>query len=172
MADYSYGLLVNGVKIGALAADGGPSTTLTSPGKVLKDTIEVNPATDTDTEFTAQGESNPFLIVSEAGVESGTFDLATMDKEVIADLTGGTVGGTGATAYYMRPVGDPPEIYRTLELSPKMGDKWIFPRVKISAKLVGRFRNTELNVLRVSFTTMQPLKDGVGPFYLGVVPAL
>jgi|GEM_PF-1644188 len=167
----SYGLLVSGLKLGEIAVDGGISTALTSPGKVMKDTIEINPGNDTDTDFKEEGVDEPFLTITESDVEAGAFDLGTFDKEVIADLCGGTVTGVGAAAVYSRPRGKVPPIYKTLELQPQVGDKWTYPRVKISAKLIGRFRNGELNVVRVNFKVMLPTKASVDPFYLGTLPA-
>lgn len=168
----SYGLLVSGLKLGTIAVDGGISTALTSPGKVMKDTIEINPGSDTDTEFKEEGSDEPFFISTENGVESGVFDIGTFDKEVIADLCGGTVTGADAAAVYSRSRDKVPPIYKTLELQPQVGDKWTYPRVKISAKLIGRFRNGELNVVRVNFKVMLPTKATVDPFYLGTVPVV
>lgn len=166
----NYGLKVSGLKLGDLAEDGGVGTVLVSPGKVMKDTVEINPGDDTDTDFTEEGSSDPFLVVTENGVESGSFDIGTMDLEVVADLCGGTVTGISEAAYYASPIGKVPSIYKTLVLEPAVGDKWLYPRVKISAKRVGRFRAGELNVIRVTFKVMQPTKAGVSAFYLGKYP--
>lgn len=168
----SYGLLVSGLKLGEIAPDGGLSTAMVSPGKVMKDTIEVNPGADTDTDFTEEGSDDPFFVSTVVAPETGTFDIGTYEKEVIADLCGGTVTGEGAAAVYARSVGKPPIVYKSLELQPQVGDKWTYPRVKLNAKLVGRFRQGELNVVRVTFKVMQPTKAGVAPFYLGTVPAV
>lgn len=168
--DVNYGLKVKGLKLSDPAEDGGIGTTLVSPGKVMTDTVEINPRESTDSEFTEEGASDPFFIARKKGVRSGVFDIGTMDLEVIADLCGGTVTGIGEAAYYAEHIGQPPVKYKTMEFDPMVGHKWLFPYVMISAELVGRFRAGELNVIRVNFKTMQPPKAGVSAFYLGNYP--
>lgn len=171
MADnVNYGLKVSGLRMGDPTEDGGISTALVSPGKVMTDTVEINPAEDNDTEFTEEGASDAFFIATKRGGRSGSFDIGTMDLEVIADLCGGAVTGVGDAAYYAEHIGQPPVKHKTLEFDPMVGHKWLYPYVKISAHLVGRFRAGELNVIRVNFKTMQPPKAGVSAFYLGNYP--
>lgn len=168
----NYGLKVSGLRIGDIEADGDMSENLVSPGKVMKDTVDITPGDDTDTEFFEEGASDPFHVDTQIGVDSGTFDIGTFDEEVIADLCGGTVVGAGDDKTYASPIGKPDPVFKSLELEPLSGKKWIFPRVKITAKLIGRFRQGELNVIRVSFKKMQPSKSGVSSFYLGNYPTL
>lgn len=167
MSNVSYGMKTNSLLIGDVAADGDAGTVLTSPGKVLEDTIEMTPADSTKTTFTAQGDTDPFVIAIKKGIKEGQFDLGTLDKEVIADLTGGSVTGVGANAVYNEAIGQPSPIYKTLKIIDAQEAAWLFPRVLIDANLVGRWRDGELNVLRVKFTIMQPTKAGISSLQYG-----
>lgn len=167
MSNVSYGLKTDSVLVGDIAADGAAGTVLTSPGKVLENTIEMTPADSTKTTFTAQGDSDPFAVAIKKGVKEGAFDIGTLDKEVIADMTGGTVTGTGVNAIYNDPIGTAAPIYKTLKIIDAQGVAWLFPRVLIDASLVGRWRDGELNVLRVKFTVMQPTKAGISSLQYG-----
>ena len=167
MSAVSYGLTTDSLLIGDIGADGSAGTVLTSPGKVLENTIELNPADSTKTTFTAQGDSDPFVMVIKKGIKEGAFDLGTLDKEVIADLTGGSVTGVGAAAVYNEPIGTPAPIFKTIKIIDAQGAAWTFARVQIDANLVGRWRDGELNVLRVKFTVMQPTKAGVSHLTYG-----
>lgn len=164
--DYSHGLQVDGVLGGNIAVDGSAGTVLTNLGKVLEDTIEVNPVAVTTQNFKAQGESSPFLSVSTRGFREGRFEVATMDKEMIADWTGGSVTGVGAAMVYHDPIGDP-NIEKTLKFIDSEGVAWLYPRCKINADLDGKFRNGVLNKLVIAFTVMQPTKAGVSSFSYG-----
>lgn len=164
--NYSYGLAVNGVMVGDIEIDGGASLTLASVGQVVEDTININPGNNTDTDFTAQGESDPSITVTKKGVVEGTFDLMTLDPEVIADLTGGTTTGADPNKLYHSPAGVP-NIEKTLKFIDSQGMGWLYPRCKINAQLVGQFRNGALNVVRVSFKVLTPKKAGVKSFTYG-----
>lgn len=163
---YSYGLQVDGVKLGDIPADGGISTTMTSPGKVKDDTITVNPLQNTVTDFKAAGESDPSVSITQRGVRDGSFEIMTFDLSVIADLTGGTVTGIGADMEYSAPA-DPADIYKTLEFVDKQGRAWIYPRVQISADLTGRFKPNDINTVTVNFKVLSPTKAGVPSFKIG-----
>ncbi|WP_149913496.1 hypothetical protein [Sphingobacterium cavernae] len=167
MSNVSYGMKTNSLLIGAVAVDGGAGTVLTSPGKVLEDTVELTPSDSTKTAFTAQGDSDPFVLSVKKGIREGQFDLGTLDPEVIADLAGGTVTGSGANKVYNAPTGNPAPIYKTLKIIDEQNVAWLFPRVLIDADIIGRWRNGELNVLRVKFTVMQPTKTGIAPLMYG-----
>lgn len=167
MSNVSYGMKTNSLLIGAIAVDGDAGTVLTSPGKVLEDTVEMTPAGSTKNTFTAQGDTDPFVIAVKKGIKEGAFDLGTLDPEVLADLTGGTVTGSGENKVYNAPIGNPAPIYKTLKIIDAQDKAWLFPRVLIDAELVGRWRDGELNVLRVQFTVMQPTKSGVSSLQYG-----
>lgn len=163
---YSHGLKVNGVLLGAIAVDGGAGTALTNPGKVREDTINLNPRGVTDTEFKAQGDSSPAVVVTTLGAREGQFDIMTFDPEVIADLTGGTTTGEDENVLFHSPIGVT-NVEKTLKFIDAQDKEWLMPRVKINADLVGVFRNGDLNVVRVTYKVLQPTKAGVSDLTYG-----
>lgn len=165
MGKYSYGLQVAGLKIGAVGVGGGAGTVLTSPGQVRENTIKVTPATPTKTQFTAEGENSPAISIAKRGITTIAFDLMTFDKQVIADLTGGTTTGAEPNDVYKSPVGNP-VIEKTIEITDAQGVKWTFPRCNINASLVGAFTSTEINVVRVEADVLAPT-DGSADFIYG-----
>ncbi|QNK63949.1 hypothetical protein H7F33_05505 [Pedobacter sp. PAMC26386] len=164
---FSYGLKIGGLVLGAIAADGGAGPVLTSPGKVRENTLKITPADPTDTDFFEEGDdSAPAITVSKKGVKEITFDLLTFDKEVIADLTGGTITGAGANTVYNEPLGVV-NVEKTLKATDTQDNDWLYPRVKVNASLVGVFTTTDVNVVRVKCKVMKPAKAGVSAFSYG-----
>lgn len=163
---YSHGLKVDGVLIGEIAEDGGAGLVLTNPGKVREDTINLNPRAVTDTEFKAQGDSSPAVVITALGAREGQFDIMTFDPEVIADLTGGTTTGAGENMLFHSPIGAT-VVEKTLKFIDAQNKEWLMPRVKINADLVGVFRNGDLNVVRVNYKVLQPTKAGVSDLTYG-----
>jgi len=160
---FSFGLKVGGLKIGDVAEDGGAGTVLTNPGKPRQDTVKVVPGDPTDSEFYEEGvNSSPAIIISKFGIKEIQFDLLTFDKQVIADLTGGSV----TNGVYSEPIG-PVNIEKTVQLEDTQAEPWLYPRVKINAMLIGNFSSTDVNVVRVKGKVMQPTKDGVSAFTYG-----
>ncbi len=167
MERFSYGLAVDGLKFAPISGDGGAGTVFTSVGKVLEDTIEFNAGSDSDTEFTAQGDSTASVVTTKKGIAEGRFSIMTIDPEVIADLTGGTTTGVGPNMLYKAPAGVQ-NIEKSIKIIDSQGVPWLIARAKIKASLVGRFRNGELNTVQVEFKVLQPTKVGEAAFVYGL----
>lgn len=158
----SYDLQVDGVKIADIPVDGGVATTFVSPGKVMEDTIEVNPEDPTFTHFYAQGESDPIETAVKSGITRGQFRLLKVDTEVAADLLGGTV----VTGQYHKPrkyVG----VERALQIIDGKGMPYTYPRTLLYAKVVGRFRVGEPNTIDISFVIKMPTNAATSPEIIG-----
>lgn len=165
--EYSFGLKVDGLKIGNIAIDGGLATTLVSPGSPRENTVKVTPSDSSDTDFYKEGDdSAPAITITKKGVTMIEYDLLTFDPEVIADLTGGSTTGTGENIIYSEPVGSV-IVEKSHVLTDKQGRNWTFPRTKITAHLIGVFTNTDVNVVRVKAKVMMPKKAGTSSFSYG-----
>ncbi|TZF81818.1 hypothetical protein FW774_17330 [Pedobacter sp. BS3] len=154
------------IKIGEIAVDGGAATVLTVPGQVRENTIKVTPAAPTDTEFYAEGESTPAIVQTKKGITALDFDLLTFDPEIIADLTGGTTTGEAPNILYHEAAGVV-TVERTIEITDLQDNVWLFPRVKITASLVGTFTTTDVNIVRINGKVLLPTKAGVAPLTYG-----
>ncbi|MGJ1287591.1 MULTISPECIES: hypothetical protein [unclassified Sphingobacterium] len=159
----SYDLEVEGFKIADIPAGGGLATAFVSPGKVLEDTIEVNPEDPTETNFTAQGESLPTETAIKSGITKGAARLFKVDTEVAADLLGGTVvaGQYHAPRNYKG-------VERALQIIDGKGMPYTYPRVRFYAKIVGRFRVSEPNTIDLSWTVLNPADSTVSPEIIGI----
>lgn len=153
------------VAIGDIGVDGGVGTVLTSPGDIRENTLKVTPSDDTITAFKAIGKQAAVFNSIQAGDIAVEFDIMTMDLEVIQDLCGGTIAGAEPNQMWYAPIGNPPIIEKTVEAVDDQDMTWQFPRLQISAKLVGVFTPTDPNVIRVKGKVMQPTKAGVS--YMG-----
>ncbi|WP_437918442.1 hypothetical protein [Sphingobacterium sp. LRF_L2] len=160
--EVSYDLEVDGVKIADIPADGTVALAFVSPGKVMEDTIEVNPEDPTFTHFYAQGESDPIETAVKSGITRGQFRLLKVETEVAADLLGGAV----VLGQYHKPrkyVG----VERQLEITDGKGMPYTYPRVLLYGKVVGRFRVGEPNTIDVMFVIKMPNNPSVSPEIIG-----
>lgn len=159
----SYDLAINGFKIADIPAGGGLATAFVSPGKVLEDTIEVNPEDPSETHFFAQGESVPVETAIKSGVTKGAARLFKVTSEVAADLLDGTV----VEGQYHKP-----RNYKGVEKALQIIDgkdmPYTYPRVRIFAKTVGRFRVGEPNTIDLSWTVLMPADPLVSPEIIGI----
>lgn len=160
--EVSYDLEVDGLKIADIPAGGGLATAFTSPGKVLEDTIEVNPEEPTETDFFAQGESTPTETAIKSGVSRGAARLFKVTTEVAADLLGGTV----EQGQYHAPR-DYKGIEKALRIIDGKSMPYTYPRVKMYARVVGRFRVGEPNTIDLSWKVLMPLDPTVSPEIIG-----
>lgn len=159
----SYDLEVEGFKIADIPAGGGLATAFVSPGKVLEDTIEVNPEDPTETNFFAQGESVPTETAIKSGITKGAARLFKVTAEVAADLLGGKV-----IAGQYHKARNYTGIERALQIVDGKGMPYTYPRVRMYAKLVGRFRVSEPNTIDLTWSVLMPADSTVAPEIVGI----
>ncbi|MGB7527702.1 hypothetical protein [Sphingobacterium cellulitidis] len=164
--ELSYDMEIDGFKIADIPADGGLATAFTSPGKVHEDTIEITQADPTENAFYAQGESTPLETSLKAGLRTGVANLIKVTAEVGADLLGGTV----VAGQYHAPSGTP-NIEKAIQIIDGKGMPYTYPRCRINAKVIGRFRVGEPNHIELRWTVLQPKKAGIAPEIIGVLDA-
>lgn len=158
----SYDLEIEGFKIADIPAGGGLAVAFVSPGKVLEDAIEVNPDDPTENHFFAQGESIPTETAIKSGITKGAARLFKVDTEVAADLLNGTVvaGQYHASRGYKG-------VEKALQIIDGKGMPYTYPRVRMYAKVVGRFRVGEPNTIDLSWTVLMPVDSTVAPEIIG-----
>lgn len=145
--------------MGAIANDGGMGTVLTAIGDIKENTIKVLEADGTRTSFRAAGKSAPVLEAVQDGDMTIEFDLMSMDKEVMADLMGGTVTGDPGEEVWNRPL-KKPVIERSFEIEDEEGVPMQLPRVSLVGTIQNVYSPTDVNVIRVKGVVMQPKKAG------------
>lgn len=159
----SYDLEVEGFKVADIPEGGGLAVAFVSPGKVLEDTIEVNPEDPTETHFFAQGESTPAETAIKSGITKGGARLFKVDAEVAADLLGGEV-----IAGQYHKARNYKGVEKALQIIDGKSMPYTYPRVRMYAKVVGRFRVSEPNTIDLIWTVLMPTDPTVSPEIIGV----
>lgn len=150
-----YSIDVKSIKMADVPADGKMAAVLAEFGDVKENTIKVLEAEGTSTPIRAAGKSAPVVTIMQDGDVTIEFDLMTKDKEVYADLMGGTVTGVAPAQKWNRPV-KKPIIEKAFEVEDGDGDPIQLPRVQISATIQNVYSPTDVNVIRVKGTVLQP----------------
>lgn len=160
--EVSYDLEVDGFKVADIPTGGGLAVAFVSPGKVLEDTISINPDDPTTNAFYAQGESTPLELAVKSGMNRGSARLLRVTTEVAADLLAGTVveGQYHAPRNYKG-------VEKALQIIDGKGMPYTYPRVKMFAKVVGQFRVGEPNTIDVTWQVLMPLDPTVSPEIIG-----
>lgn len=156
-----YGL--KSLKMGAVAADGGPGTSLTDLGGTLEGTATLTVKDGEKGSVPIEESDLPVYNWSTPGEMEFVFGIYDMSPTNLVRVNGGTVTGTGATETYNGPV-NTPDIEQTLEVVTKNNIKWIFPRVKVSTKLNINFTKKDVFKATVTCVVMQPTKADTAPF--------
>lgn len=150
-----YSIDVKSIKMADVPAGGTMATVLAEFGDVKENTIKVLEAEGTTTAIRAAGKSAPVINVIQDGDVTIEFDLMTKDKEVMADLMGGTTSGVAPALKWNRPV-KKPIIEKAFQIEDGDGDPIQLPRVQISATIQNVYSPTDVNVIRVKGTVLQP----------------
>jgi hypothetical protein len=87
----TYAIGVKDIKAGAIGAGGTMGTTLTSVGKIYKDTASLVEAAPTVTRHYSEGSKYPFLATLVAGETPLKFTIVDTSAEELAKWLGGTV---------------------------------------------------------------------------------
>lgn len=146
-----YSIDVKSIKKGTPGANGTMAVALTEFGDIKENTLKVTEAEGTTTPIRAAGKSAPVINVVQDGDITIEFDLMTKDKEVVADFMGGEV----VEGKWHRPV-KKPTIFNSFEIEDGDGDPIQMPYVQISATIQNVYSPTDVNVIRVKGTVLQP----------------
>ena len=150
------------LKIGAIAGDGGPGTSLALLGQTLRDSISITEDDPTVNEIFSEESALAVYSDSTPGGVTFKWTVVVMDLEVLIAVFGGTASGTAPNRIWNRPA-IAPVIEQTVEVTPKAGfKKFTLPRTSISAKFSGTFGSSGAFTVDVTAKVLQPTKTGVG----------
>lgn len=148
---------IKSIKLGAIAVDGGMGTSLASLGYTEEDSAKINFEDAEKKEYFAEEVDTAWFQTLKAGKKTFEFTIANPDAATLVAVFGGTKTGTGSTTVYSAPA-VMPTIEQSLEITPKIGLGFKFPRVLVSAKLTDSIgRNALLGVV-VTCEVLQPTK--------------
>lgn len=153
---YTYGLTK--IEIADIAGDGGPGTSFTQVGYTNPGTTKFTTDKGTPNEKRCEELATP--LVSIPGDQT-----ITLETQVIidgADMMATFLGGTSSLGVWTAP-DSPPVIEKTVKLTPLAGMVFQINRASVEGGLNGAFaKDGDLFYVDVSFTVLQPEKEGVG----------
>jgi len=161
MAKYSSG--IKSISMGAIAADGGMGTTLTSVGDIFLGSAIFEEAEDAITDFYSELQDDPILSVGVNGLKTLTFTLVDVTPAQAILFLGGTATGTTPTLRYGAPLTFV-TIEQSLQILTKEGYTIQIPRAKINARLLWSFSKTDMAKIEVKARVLMPTKAGVEPY--------
>jgi hypothetical protein len=159
MADiYTIGLAK--IELGAIASDGGMGTSLSQLGYTYQDTCSMTMEDPETTDFIAEEVDDPVVSISRAGKINFNFSIMNPDLTTLQALLGGTVTGEEGSEVWNAPA-TIPVIEKSIKITPNQGLQFSIPRAKITAKINGSFSKTNMFLIEVACTVLQPTKTGV-----------
>jgi hypothetical protein len=143
------------IEVGAIAADGGMSTTLAALGYTYENTAQMQQEDGTTTDLNVEELDTPLATITKPGKLNFNFSIADPDVDTLAEIFGGTATSTTWSA-----PDSSPELELSVVITPRQGLKFEIPRAKITAKMNGTFSKESLFLVEVSCTVLQPTKSG------------
>ncbi|MDR1416318.1 MAG: hypothetical protein LBJ57_02710 [Prevotellaceae bacterium] len=154
---YTIGL--SKIEMGDVDPSGGMGTTLAQVGYTLTDSCSMTQEDPTVTDFTAEEVDDPVVSAARAGKTTFNFSVMNADVNVLAKLLGGTVDTAGDVDTWSAP-DNMPVIEQSVKITPQQGLIFSIPRMKIVAKINGSFSKSNIFVIDVVGTVLQPTKAG------------
>jgi hypothetical protein len=158
----NYQVLINAIKVGDIASDGGIATSFAPLGRTRKDTLTFNVTAPTKQKIFVEEQKNPILnVTTEEGTLQMQWTLVDWDNAVMLALWGGAV----VNGQWQEP-DTLPVIEKSLRIEPKTGKPFIYPRCEITAQIE---YDTTGKIFQIVVTAekLQPDKAGVSAFMWG-----
>ena len=158
----NYQVLINAIKVGAIAPDGGEATVYAPLGRTRKDTLTFNVTAPTKQKIFVEEQKTPILnVTTEEGTTQMQWKLVDWDNDVLTGLWGGAV----VNGQWQEP-DVLPTIEKSLRIEPKTGKPFIYPRCEITAQIE---YDTTGKIFQIAVTAekLQPDKTGVPAFMWG-----
>lgn len=153
---------VSSIKIGDIAADGGPGTSLAALGGTYKDSASFEEDDGTDVEHEIEEADDPVELLPGATKKIITWGIINMDPSQIVKVLGGTVSGAAPNEKWNAPA-TKPAIYQTVEITDKNGETVTYPRCFIKAKRTWKITKTGILQVVIKARVMTPTKEGTAP---------
>jgi hypothetical protein len=158
----NYQVLINAIKVGDIAPDGGVATVFAALGRTRKDTLTFNVTQPTKQKIFVEEQKSPILnVTTEEGTMNMQWKLTDWDADLLVSLWGGSVVNGQWQEPDVQPV-----IEKSLRIEPRTGKPFIFPRCEITAQI--EYDTTgKLFQIIVTAEKLQPDKAGTPAFMWG-----
>lgn len=150
------------VEIGAIAVDGGMSTSLAAVGYTKEDSCTFITEAPTENERYAEEVDDPVKVFRKTGKSVLTFILLSPDADQLAAVLGGTV--TGTTPKIWSAPDNVPSIERSVKVTPREGGILSIVRGSLVAVTNAQFTKAGNYEVEVKVTVLQPTKAATAKF--------
>jgi len=151
-------MLVSGIfkiELGTIANDGGCATTFAALGRTREGTLSIDTTDDQTNDIKVEEQDEPVLqTISSKGTLDVKWSMVDWDTDVMTALFGGSV----VSGQWQAP-DQSPTVEKSLRITPKDGKPFIFPRVKVSAK-INYNASDKLFMLELTCRKLKPEKAG------------
>lgn len=159
MAKRAYGLEY--IKIGAIEADGGMSTSLAALGTTYKDSAEFMQDDAEVTEHFCEENNDPEEVIAIEGAKRIKWAINDYDPDTLVKILGGTATGTAPSKYW-----EPSDTNEVIERSVEFKDTnsgyvCQMPRVRLYAKINWKISKNGLALIEITGRVLTPNKSGV-----------
>lgn len=156
----SIGLL--SIEVGAIAVDGGMSTTLAALGVTYQDSAELSQGEPEIIEIYSEENDEPEEIIAGKSVKMLKWSIMNVSPTALAATLGGTVTGTGATEAWEAP-SSTTLIEKSVRIKTKSGETIDIPRARIVSKLAWKFSKKDVNKVDITAYVLVPTKAATAP---------
>lgn len=160
----TYGVGCKDIQMGDIAADGGIGATLTSVGKVYKESASIVDEDGNVTKHFAEGSRYPFLVIYDAAGTIVKFVLTDISPAVLSQFLGGTV----ATTTWKSPVSSF-STEKSIKIKTNFNLDISIARAFIHAKLTWNLTTKEIAKIEITAEVLEPTKANEAP--MAIAPA-
>jgi len=147
------------IRMGDLAADGGPGTVLAAIGDVYDGGIEITTDDPEEKEFKNE-DGSIFWASKKAGKTKIKLSVSDLSADMLTKLVGGAKSGTGDAEVWSLsdfPTGKD----QTIEIDTLSGRTLVLNRVNVFGKLSGKLGGESPLLIEITGTLLKPDKAGV-----------
>jgi len=156
----SIGLL--SIEVGAIAVDGGMSTTVAALGVTYLDSCELAQGEPEIIEINSEENDEPEEIIAGKSTKTLKWSIINVSPTALAATLGGTVTGTGATEAWEAPSATT-LIEKSVRIKTKSGETIDMPRCRIISKLAWKFSKKDVNKIDITAYILNPTKAATAP---------
>lgn len=149
------------IEVGDIAEDGAMGSTLAQLGFTYQDTCKMVTDDPEETDHYAEEQDDPVVTTIRGGRTRFNFSIMDADLQVLTQLLGGEITGTGATEKWVAPA-KLPIIEKSVKITPEQGLQFEIPRMRLVSKFNAEFSKKGIMLIEVAGTVYTPTKTGEG----------
>jgi len=151
-----------GIKFGDIASDGGIATSFAALGRTREGTLAFNVTDPQTQDITVEEQDDPVMQTETAkGTTDASWSMVDWENAVMMSIFGGAV----VNGQWQAP-DKSPKIEKSLRIEPEAGNAFIYPRVKVTAK-VNYDSSGKIFQIDITCRKLQPEKAGTPSFMWG-----